>query len=146
METDVVDSVLEQIRQLEQQKASLIDGARDEAMAQVASGIEVLGELGFHYEVVPESQKKRAGTRSVSRKPRADKDCPICGFQTDPPHDARHHKGQEIKAPFTDQELEARGYKRVHKDAEATDISADVSPSDHTVLEPAQEAAHQDHL
>jgi hypothetical protein len=35
--------------------------------------------------------------------------CPICEFQTMPPHDGRTHRNQKKKAPFSAAELKEKG-------------------------------------
>jgi DNA-binding protein H-NS len=39
--------------------------------------------------------------------------CPICEFQTTPPHDGRTHRNQKKKAPFSAEELKERGLAKV---------------------------------
>jgi DNA-binding protein H-NS len=39
--------------------------------------------------------------------------CPICNFQTTPPHDGRTHRSQKKKAPFSAAELTDKGLTKV---------------------------------
>jgi hypothetical protein len=39
--------------------------------------------------------------------------CPICEFQTSPPHDGRTHRNQKKKAPFSAAELKEKGLVKV---------------------------------
>ena len=39
--------------------------------------------------------------------------CPMCHFKTSPSHDARSHRVQSPKRPFTDAELSAKGMTKV---------------------------------
>ena len=39
--------------------------------------------------------------------------CPICEFQTTPPHDGRTHRNQKKKAPFSAAELTEKGLTKV---------------------------------
>jgi hypothetical protein len=39
--------------------------------------------------------------------------CPICEFQTTPPHDGRTHRNQKKKAPFSAAELKEKGLVKV---------------------------------
>jgi DNA-binding protein H-NS len=39
--------------------------------------------------------------------------CPICEFQTTPPHDGRTHRNQKKKAPFSAAELTEKGLAKV---------------------------------
>lgn len=45
-------SVLDQIRKLDEQKASLLQGAKKEALDAAHTAIKNLAELGFHYRLV----------------------------------------------------------------------------------------------
>ncbi len=38
--------------------------------------------------------------------------CRLCGFTTIPPHDARSHRGQKPKRPFSDDELARKALAR----------------------------------
>ncbi len=109
MHNDAID----QINDLEDRKQQLIAEARESAMTNITESLETLSELGFHYSLVAK-QKAKAGSRAP-RTPRApsNKPCKICGFATSPPHDARHHRHQEVKQPFTSEELQERGLTRV---------------------------------
>jgi hypothetical protein len=39
--------------------------------------------------------------------------CPICEFQTTPPHDGRTHRNQKKKGPFSAAELKEKGLVKV---------------------------------
>jgi hypothetical protein len=39
--------------------------------------------------------------------------CPVCEFQTSPPHDGRTHRNQKKKAPFSAAELKEKGLAKV---------------------------------
>ncbi len=86
---------------------------RDVALRQANDAITVLNELGYRYRLVQDQSNDAETNSNLSRKPRADQDCPVCGYQTDPPHDRRSHRSQTIKAPFTEAELVAKGLKRL---------------------------------
>jgi DNA-binding protein H-NS len=55
--------------------------------------------------------RKRAGG-ATAKGAKADV-CPICDFQTKPPHDKRAHRYQKKKAPLSAEELEAKGLTKV---------------------------------
>ncbi|MGH1418884.1 MAG: hypothetical protein ACRBCJ_08510 [Hyphomicrobiaceae bacterium] len=112
-------SAIEKIKELEEQKAELINEAREEAMDQVTQGIEILEELGFPYTLARQDKPKKVRTRRGTRKASPDKDCPICKFQTSPAHDARHHRNQPEKSPFTADELEQKGLRVKSREAGA---------------------------
>ena len=66
-------SVLEQIRKLDEQKASLLQNAKQEAIAKAEAAISELNELGFHYRLVESgtpSLAVRAGIATSSSKRR----------------------------------------------------------------------------
>lgn len=62
----------------------------------------------------PQSKAAKAsgGERKGTRTANPDRACPICEFKTVPPHDARRHRGQTDKRPFTAEELDAMGMKK----------------------------------
>lgn len=86
---------------------------RDVTLKQAEDAIKVLTELGYRYRLAQDLHNRAATDSKLPRKPRADQDCPVCGFHTDPPHDRRSHRSQTVKAPFTDAELAAKGLRRL---------------------------------
>jgi hypothetical protein len=109
-EANLAKSVLEQIRALDTQKAQLLQSAKAEAFEKAKSAVDELNSLGFNYRLVEGSGgASRKGTRRID----SSRPCPICRFRTDPPHDARAHRGQESKKSFSARELEERGMTKV---------------------------------
>jgi len=106
----MASSVFDRIRDVEHQKAKV----ERESLRQVKRILSELNKLGFDYRVVGSSRGNGA-VRAVNRKSRTVKDaaCKICGFRTARSHDARAHRGQAKKAPFTRKELAERGLRRV---------------------------------
>jgi len=109
-------SVLDQLKALDEQRAKLLESAKNVALEKANQAIEELNGLGFHYRLAQGSalaRVLRAKTEgeTPTRKPK-DADCPICNFRTNPPHDRRSHRGQQRKKPFTPKELEERGLVR----------------------------------
>lgn len=105
-------TVLEKLRDLDEQRQALAEEARTEAMQQAEEAIEILNSLnGPQYYLASGATKKA----SVPKKQREMKGgpCPICDYETNPPHDRRAHRSQEPKEPFTVDELEERGMERV---------------------------------
>src|SRR5262245_43116575 len=105
-------SPLNRIRQLEEEKNTLLQEAKAEAMERVNQALVDLNALGFNYRVSEGGGRgaaagSRKGTRQIRNAP-----CPICGFLTNPPHDRRAHRTQEPKRPFTAEELKTRGYAK----------------------------------
>jgi DNA-binding protein H-NS len=53
--------------------------------------------------------RKAAKGATVKAKRAKAAACPICEFQTSPPHDGRTHRNQKKKAPFSAAELKEKG-------------------------------------
>ena len=101
------DKATDRIRKLKDEINNLQGSAKEELLAEIRSGISELNELGFSYELT-------GGGRSWGKRARnPDRPCPVCNFVTDPPHDARAHRGQgKAKKAFTAAELKENGYSR----------------------------------
>ena len=102
-------SPLERIKQLDQERAQLIAGAKREMLDRANSAIAELNALGFSYRIVDggKPQPSRQQTRTVK-----DSECPICKLKTSPRHDARRHRSQKTKKPFTAAELKEMGLEK----------------------------------
>jgi hypothetical protein len=109
-------SVLERIRWLDEERRQLMDAAVSEAMEKANEAIEALKSLGRHFRLVEGEPRRRStdgeGGRKGTRQIDASKPCSICGFQTQPPHDARAHRSQQPKRPFSEEELRAKGMRK----------------------------------
>jgi len=57
--------------------------------------------------------RKKAGGATAKAKAAKVVVCPICGFQTTPPHDGRAHRYQKKKAPLSAAELKEKGLTKV---------------------------------
>jgi DNA-binding protein H-NS len=57
-------------------------------------------------------RKKASGATAKPKGAKADV-CPICDFQTTPPHDRRAHRYQKKKAPLSGKELKEKGLTKV---------------------------------
>jgi DNA-binding protein H-NS len=57
--------------------------------------------------------RKKANGATVKAKGSKVVACPICHFQTTPPHDGRTHRNQKKKAPFSAAELTEKGLTKV---------------------------------
>ena len=100
-------SVLDRIRAVEHQKVKV----KTETLRKVKQALNELNKLGFDYRVVGNGRVRetvRRSSRTLKNVP-----CKICGFRTVRPHDARAHRGQAKKAPFTRKELAEHGLRRV---------------------------------
>ena len=109
------DSAIERIKELDRERAKIFDKATDEALEKANDAVAVLNSLGLSYRLVngaeqPARPQKatiaQRGTVKVSP-------CPVCEFQTSPPHDARAHRGQAKKKPFSAAELTSKGLTKV---------------------------------
>jgi hypothetical protein len=78
-------------------------------LEKVQAAITELNDLGFNYRLVEGGRQRSGESRKGTRQIDPSKPCSVCGFQTIPPHDARRHRGQTNKKPFTSKELEEQG-------------------------------------
>jgi DNA-binding protein H-NS len=56
--------------------------------------------------------RKKAGSATAKSKGKGNV-CPICNFQTTPPHDGRAHRYQKKKSPLSAEELKGKGLTKV---------------------------------
>jgi hypothetical protein len=101
-------SVLEKLKALDAQRAQLLEGAKQEALDKAEKAVAELKELGFDYRLIEGATTARAPRNSVTEAPKRqarDAPCIICKFKTLPLHDARRHRSQKHKKPFTVEEL-----------------------------------------
>lgn len=100
-------SGIAEIKHLQEEIARLTAQAKDEALEQARAAVETLNALGFDYRLIDAA---KSGGMPVKKRKAANHACTVCGFATDPHHDARKHKGQgSDQRPFTDDELTAFG-------------------------------------
>ena len=101
--------VIQKLKELDKERAGLLDSAKKEALSRATEAVAVLNSLGFNYQLAE-------GGKRVSRKATGqikDGPCPVCKFKTTPPHDARKHRSQgKKKKPFTPQQLAEFGLGR----------------------------------
>lgn len=116
---DTGPSALDRIRELDQQRTQIMEGAKAEAMQKVREAVDELNALGFSYRISDEGRGARrnaaeSGSRRGTRTVNPERACPICGFLTNPPHDARAHRSQgSDKRAFSADELSVRGLRKV---------------------------------
>ena len=106
-------SVIDEIRELKAQVESKTEQAKAEALESGREAINFLRELGIDNDTILKELGFRARTKSprekaAERTSSNEESCPICNFQTDPPHDGRSHRRQPKKKPFTTDELEEK--------------------------------------
>ena len=111
-------SALQQIKKLDEERAKLLESAKNEALTRAEEAINELIALGFEYEIVEPARGTARKTRTARKASAPDHSpkgtCPVCEYATIiPPHDKRSHRSQTKKKPFTDAEPAARGMKIV---------------------------------
>src|SRR5262245_51548280 len=105
-------SAVDKIHELDAKRAKLMAAAKSDAVKKVEGALKELNALGFNYRLLADgSDFKKARTERGKGRVR-NAACKICRFATVPPHDARTHRGQAKKAPYTTQELAERGLRR----------------------------------
>jgi hypothetical protein len=102
------------IQELDAEKSKLIESAKSEALERAKQAISDLNALGFAYSLRQASVgRKPAGRKGLGGIP-TKKPCPICGFRTSPPHDARRHRFSKAKKrAFSAKELADLGMRKV---------------------------------
>ena len=115
-------SAIEEIKELKARMESMTEQAKAEALDKVREAIGVLRELGLNNNTILKelgfrgqaaAKESKESKESKERSGPKDEPCPICHFRTDPPHDARSHRGQSKKKPFTAEELEQKALTKV---------------------------------
>jgi hypothetical protein len=103
---------IQRIKELDAERASIFDHAKAEALEKAKAAVAELNGLGFNYTLTNGAGKaaKAAGKGKRTIKAAA---CPICEFQTTPPHDGRTHRNQKKKGPFSASELKEKGLMKV---------------------------------
>ena len=106
-------TVLEKLKALDAQRATLLDGAKKEALENAERAVAELNELGFHYTLTEgastsTARAPRKTSSQATKRQARDVPCPICHFKTTPHHDGRMHRSQKSKKPFTVEELMER--------------------------------------
>jgi hypothetical protein len=103
-------SAIQRIKELDEERAKIYDQATEEALEKAKAAVAELNSLGLHYTLLSGDGKSARGTKVTASKKGTLKEapCSVCEFQTSPPHDARAHRGQAKKKPFTAAELEEK--------------------------------------
>lgn len=117
---DTPQSVLEQLKALDAQRAELLADAKQEALDKAEEAVADLNSLGFNYRLVEGTSTTREPRKVAPRQSQdtpkrqlQDKPCSICEFKTTPLHDARSHRSQNPKRPFTVEQLMEKGLSKV---------------------------------
>jgi hypothetical protein len=120
-EEESLTTVLEKLKALDAQRATLLEDAKKEALDNAEKAVAELNELGFHYSLTegaparsaPRAPRKASSQAQVPKRQARDVPCPICNFKTTPHHDGRMHRSQKSKHPFTVEELMERHLAKV---------------------------------
>lgn len=105
-----LDKFLEEEDQRAAKKQELIDQLLADRAEAVKTFDDQLAKLGYRSSTTKEPRAAKAGTRQ--RDP--NKPCGVCGFVTNPPHDARAHRSQgKTKKPFGSDDLATLSMTRV---------------------------------
>jgi hypothetical protein len=115
-----LSTVLERLRDLDAQRAQLLEGAKKEALDNAERAVAELNELGFHYTLTegasvstPTPRAPRKTSSQAPKRQARDLPCPICHYKTTPHHDGRMHRSQKSKKPFTVEELMERHLAKI---------------------------------
>lgn len=108
--SNISASAVAKIKQLQEEIARLSLDAKDDALRRANEAIETLNALGFPYELMDDHVRRHGHAKRRTRKVGP---CTVCGYATEPPHNARKHNGQgDDKQPFSAEELETHGLRR----------------------------------
>jgi hypothetical protein len=116
MRQDMQKSAIEEIKELKAQLESKTERAKVEALDRASEAISFLRELGMDNDTILKDLGFRGRSKTQETregKPPKEGPCPICNFQTAPPHDGRSHRGQTKKKPLTAEELEQKGLTKI---------------------------------
>jgi hypothetical protein len=79
-------SAIQRIKDLDAERASIFDRAKEEALEKAKAAVAELNDLGLNYTLTNGAGKAaKAGSAKGKRTIKAAA-CPICEFQTTPPH------------------------------------------------------------
>ena len=105
-------SPMDELKQLDKRREELMGEVRGSAETNLRKALRDYNDLGLGitYELRAAGRGvSRRGTRQIN----VNRPCPICGFKTVPPHDARAHRSQgDKKKAFTADELSAKGMQK----------------------------------
>ncbi len=108
-------SAHDELKQLDRRREELRAQLRSDAEGGLRQSLQDFNNLNFGvtYELRELRRGRAAGSRRGTRQVNAERACPICGFRTAPPHDARAHRSQgDKKKAFSAEELSAKGLQK----------------------------------
>jgi hypothetical protein len=106
-------SVIQRIKDLDAERASIFEHAKAEALEKAKVAVAELNGLGFNYTLTNGTGKLAKAGPGIGKRTIKAAACPICEFQTTPPHDGRTHRSQKKKGPFSAAELKEKGLVKV---------------------------------
>jgi hypothetical protein len=108
-------SAIQRIKDPGAERASIFDHAKEEALERAKAAVAELNGLGFNYTLTNGAGKQAKAGPGKGKGKGAIKAaaCPICEFQTAPPHDGRTQRNQKKKGPFSVTELKEKGLVKV---------------------------------
>jgi hypothetical protein len=106
-------SAIQRIKDLDAERASIFDGAKEEALEKAKAAVAELNDLGFNYTLTNGAGKQAKARSGKGKRTIKAAACPTCEFQTTPPHDGRTHRNQKKKGPFSTAELKEKGLMKV---------------------------------
>ena len=106
-------SAIQRIKDLDAERASIFDQAKEEALEKAKAAVAELNALGLNYTLSDGAGKQAKTATGKGKGAIKAAACPICEFQTSPPHDGRTHRNQKKKAPFSAAELKEKGLVKV---------------------------------
>jgi hypothetical protein len=106
-------SAIQRIKDLDAERASIFDNAKEEALEKARAAVAELNGLGFNYTLTNGTGKAAKAGLGKGKGAIKAAACPICAFQTTPPHDGSTHRNQKKKGPFSAAELKEKGLVKV---------------------------------
>ena len=106
-------SAIQRIKDLDAERASIFDQAKEEALERAKAAVAELNALGLNYTLTNAAGKQTKAGSDKGKGAIKAAACPICEFQTAPPHDGRTHRNQKKKGPFSAAELKEKGLVKV---------------------------------
>jgi hypothetical protein len=95
----MAEKSIQRIKDLDAERASIFDQAKEEALEKAKAAVAELNGLGLNYTLTSGGKASKAGSAKGKGAIKAAA-CPICEFQTTPPHDGRTHRKSKEERPI----------------------------------------------
>src|ERR1700730_1254749 len=79
-------SAIQRIKDLDAERASIFDQAKEEALEKAKAAVAELNALGLNYTLSNGAGKQSKAASAKGKRTIKAAACPICEFQTAPPH------------------------------------------------------------